>query len=286
MAALDFPASPVDGQEYNGYVWVASLGAWRLLPIEPSIDLDMLADVAITTPVAGQKLIYNGTNWINLTGYVLVNTLYYTSNSTFTKATYPWLRAIRVRVQGAGGGGGGVPFAGSGSFAASAGAGAGGYAESFITNISGLASSITVTVGAGGNGGAAGNNNGAAGGNSSFGSTVIGNGGAGGGGQNAFTFWITSAGGIGGSGTGDLVIPGGDGQSGNPVNANGGYGGLGGQSVLGEVALANSAWQSAGAGTNGKLYGGGGSGAAVGQNFGGAAGGNGAAGIVIVELYA
>ena len=67
-----------------------------------------LAPTNITTPAAGEKLVFDGTNWVNLEGYVYVDTVYFTSSGTFTKATYPWLRAIRVKCQGAGGGGGGV----------------------------------------------------------------------------------------------------------------------------------------------------------------------------------
>ena len=32
MAALDFPASPVDGQVYGNYVWDDTIGVWKLLP--------------------------------------------------------------------------------------------------------------------------------------------------------------------------------------------------------------------------------------------------------------
>jgi hypothetical protein len=63
--ALDFPAAPVDGQVYDNYIWVAALDAWRRLPIDPAIPLGNLADVTLTSPVAGQSLIYDGSGWIN-----------------------------------------------------------------------------------------------------------------------------------------------------------------------------------------------------------------------------
>jgi hypothetical protein len=40
-------------------------------------------------------------------GFRFKEAVYFTSNGTFTKADYPWLRAIRVRLVGGGGGGGG-----------------------------------------------------------------------------------------------------------------------------------------------------------------------------------
>jgi hypothetical protein len=253
-------------------------------PSNGSITLaeqDTASDLTVTIPATAGTLLTN-----NSTGYRYVQTLYFTSSGTFTKATYSWLRAIRVRCVGGGGGGGGVTATAAGDFVASGGGGGGGYAESFITDIAGLASSVTVTRGAGGNGGAAGANAGASGGNSSFGSAVIGNGAAGGSGQVAYSFWLVSTGGVGGEGTGDLVIKGGSGMSGNNVNTNGGYGGTGGATVLGMTALPAIAWQSSVAGTNGNLYGTGGSGAASTQSSTAKAGGNGAAGIVIVDLFA
>jgi hypothetical protein len=92
------------------------------------------------------------------TGYRYNSTVYFTSNGTFTKADYPWLRAIRVRLVGGGGGGGGVAATASTTASAGTGGGGGGYAERFYTNVSSLGASVSVTVGAGGaaNSGAAG----------------------------------------------------------------------------------------------------------------------------------
>jgi len=211
--------------------------------------------------------------------------LYYTSSGTFTKASYPNIRAIVVKCQGAGGGGGGTTATTSGQFAAGSGGGGGAYSEELITDIVGLASSVTVTVGTGSSGVSTGTAT--QGGSSSFGSLASAVGGYGGRTQGAQNFWIiTAPGGGGDSGVGDLFIKGGTGESGNPVNTNGGYGGRGGSSQLGTGARAVVAWQSSVNGLNGNLYGGGGSGAATSAPYSAKTGGNGANGIVIVELYA
>jgi hypothetical protein len=315
--ALNFPDTPVDGEVYENYQWDDTAGVWNLVPslvqaryvISPTaplspqdgdawfnstdgvtyiyyVDVDSgqwvqtgdpalgyltlgaLSDTDITTPTAGEKLVFDGTNWVNLEGYVYVDTVYFTSSGTFAKADYPWLRAVRVKVQGAGGGGGNRLSLTE----ASAGGAGGGYAESFITDISGLDASVTVTVGAGGSGGASGaSNNGTTGGASSFGTAVVGNGGnssAGGG----------SRGGTGVGGTGDVVFFGADGGSGDlSRNSPGGTGGsshLGGGGQGGRGGGGDFA-------EPGRLYGGAGGGSV--GNFGGK---DGAAGIVIVELYA
>jgi hypothetical protein len=218
-------------------------------------------------------------------GYRYVDTIYYTSNSTFTKATYPWLRAIRVKCQGAGGGGGGSVGQGAGLSG-----GGGAYGEAFITDIAGLDASVTVTRGAGGAGGAAGNNNGSAGGQSAFG-TITADGGGGGNGSGA----VTVPGGgslLGGRGSGttanaDLTIAGGNAGQGQVLRATGvGSGGvvgsLAGRSFLGSEGAPHSGAVSGAAGSQGG--GGGGGYAGTGEaSIAGLAGGN---GIVIVELFA
>ena len=87
------------------------------------------------------------------TGYRYHSTLYFTSSGTFTKASYPWLRAIRVFVTGGGGGGGGGESAtGSGQLSVGGGGGGGATAVKFLL-ASSLGASETVTVGGGGAGG-------------------------------------------------------------------------------------------------------------------------------------
>jgi len=62
---LDFPTNPVDGQVYDGFIWVDALDAWRRLPADPSIPLGLLEDVTLTTPTIDEVLKYDGTQWVN-----------------------------------------------------------------------------------------------------------------------------------------------------------------------------------------------------------------------------
>jgi hypothetical protein len=249
---------------------------------------------AIPTPVEGMVAYledsntieaYNSTAWVTVANagtasFNLVETLYFTSNGTFTKATYPWLRAVKVKVQGAGGGGGGTS---NGTSGAGGGGAGGGYGEAFITDISGLDSSITVTRGAGGAGAANRNVSATDGGDSSFGSLVIGTGGSKAGSAG-------SAGdGVGASGSAlELTISSSGGGAGFFTGRS--PGGTGGSSFLGGGARGSFARDGASrnsVGASGSLYGGGGGGATA-DSIEGAdlAGGSGANGIVIVELYA
>jgi hypothetical protein len=218
-------------------------------------------------------------------GYQLVQTLYFTSSGTFSKATYPWLRAIKVKCQGAGGSGGGAAATGSNNIAIpSAGAG-GAYAESFITDIAGLASSITVTRGAGGAAPSAGANNGNNGGASSFGSLVSANGGTGGGGGTSqgvsgFPSFVPAATTVG---TGDLVVPGSSSFAGPQTRADFIFAVPSGGSFLGGSTINGLDSQN---GITGVGYGGGGTGGQNAQSQSAKSGGAGANGIVIVELYA
>lgn len=61
--ALDFPASPNDGDEYEDFYWDAAAGIWRRkLTVT---NLGDLTDTTITDPQANQSLVYNGTSWVN-----------------------------------------------------------------------------------------------------------------------------------------------------------------------------------------------------------------------------
>jgi hypothetical protein len=220
-------------------------------------------------------------------GFRFKEAVYFTSNGTFTKADYPWLRAIRVRLVGGGGGGGGCATTSANQVAVGRSGGAGAYAESFITDIAGLSASVTVTTGSGGAGGAAGNNNGADGGTSSFGVVVSANGGNFGAGTAA----ITVPGVLGGTATqatasGDLTIPG-AGVSGQAFPLAATISTIrGAESLFG--AGGNVLFTATGAaGNSGTGKGSGGSGGGNVENQATArAGGAGGAGIVIVELYA
>jgi hypothetical protein len=223
-------------------------------------------------------------------GYVFKETVYFTSSGTFTKATYPWLRAIRVKCQGGGGGGSGGVATNASQYCVGGSGGGGGYAESFITDIAGLDASVTVTVGSGGAGGAAGNNPGSTGGTSSFGSLVSGLGAVGGYVPALYatstTLVVRLTGPSGGaSGTGNLIVHGRQGQSAaSGFSSNFVLSEPGGDSFLGSGALmlANNTTRA----ENGFNWGGGGGGRASSINQSAAAGGAGGPGIVIVELYA
>lgn len=221
------------------------------------------------------------------TGYRLLQTLYFTSSGTFSKGSYPLAKAVRVRLVGAGGGG-------SGSAATSTapqisfgnGGGGGGYAEALIP-VSSLATSETVTVGAGGT--STGAAPGTAGGTSSFGSLVSASGGGGGLRKIADQYGSYVGTAAGGAGTlGDLLLTGSPGGMGDNAGSGIGSSGSGGDSVLGGGGWSKGSGGSGSsqAGAPGGNYGGGGAGAlstsSSAQNNGGA----GAPGIVIVELYA
>jgi hypothetical protein len=223
---------------------------------------------------------------------VYSRTVYYTSTgtSTFTKADYPGIKAVKVRVIGGGAGGGGGATCGVNEWAGGGGGGGGGYSEKYILATA-IGTAETVTVGAGGNAGSAGNNNGSAGGTSSFGSHCSATGGSGGDGSAAVANVFGSDGGVGGTGTGgDINMPGQRGGEGFTIpNSSANYfnaaiAGSGGDSVIG-VGATNRATVSALTGTNGGVYGGGGEGATVTESQSSRAGGAGASGIVIVDIF-
>jgi hypothetical protein len=219
-------------------------------------------------------------------GYQFAETVYFTSNGTFTKATYPWLRAIRVKVQGAGGGGAGVGATGAGVVAVGQNGAGGAYAESFITDIAGLSASVTVTIGAGGAGGAAGGNDGAAGGNASFGALVSANGGSGGQQFGGITPYQTLAPmGRQPTATGDFTVAGRISEGTHLINVGRVLTAAGGGSFLGDGATPLNTTTGAN-GTNG-IRGGGGVSAVNCENQATTrTGGSGGDGMVIVELYA
>lgn len=227
----------------------------------------------------------SGTTYQGTAIYRLVDTLYYTSAGTavFTKANYPWLRKVIVKVVGGGGGSAGVSSAAG---RAAGGGGGGGYAEKAIL-AGALGATENVVVGAGGTAGAAGDNAGGTGGTSSFGTHCSATGGSPGA-VAVVTNTLGAAGGAGGDGGngsgGDLNLRGDDGGCTiqGPTGVTAAYGG---GSVFG--AMRNGARTTTGfAGQPGRPYGGGAVGA-INLTAGGArAGGAGADGIVIIDLYA
>lgn len=204
------------------------------------------------------------------------------TDGTFEKGDYPWLRAVKVTCVGGGGGGGGSAITDGSQNSEAGSGGGGGTGISFVLE-SALDPSESITVGDGGSGGTIGQN-GNAGGSSSFGGHASGEGGLGGaGGVAASTGRNRNQGGAGGNATGGIAIRGQDGHHGivlqgafQFVNASGGSTHGGGRRPL--FSLNTD-------GDNGYFYGGGGTGARSDSNSSGNVGGNGANGIVIVELY-
>lgn len=285
------PATPFDGQQiyetdtHKFLIWNSSSSTW----VDPSTAVPYATDGEAIAGTLTDKAV--NPHGLKATvddrlenSYRIRQTLYYTSSGTFAKATYPWLRALKVKLVGGGGAGGGVPGGGSGN-AVGTGGGGGGYAESFITDITGLSSPETVTVGAGGIG--ANNSNGGNGGTSSFGALVAATGGEGGYKKIKDSYAVYVRPGYGGAGTaGDLQITGQGGTVGN-ASASLGAAGSGGSSMLGGGAAPDATGSGSGQldGKDGGNYGGGGSGAWAAGSYGPKKGGNGAPGIVIVELY-
>jgi hypothetical protein len=207
-----------------------------------------------------------------LRGFQFIGRLVFTADGTFSKADPLGtgdigLRAVQVTAVGSGGGG-------AQTTAVSGGGGGGAACRISFINVASLGASESVTIAAGGAGGD--EAVGAAGGASSFGSLVIAGGGDGG---------RTDQGGPGGTGgTGDLVLAGQSGTSGSRVTLDGtrhllGGGGSSGGGFGGGAAQHIRANFS---GQNGRGFGGGGGGG-VGS---GQTGGDGFAGLVIVDLYA
>ncbi len=179
----------------------------------------------------------------------------------------------KVKAWGGGGGGGGTAYVAG---ALATGGGGGEYREGYFT---GLAGSITATIGAGGVGGAAdGANAGADGGATSFGALLTANGGGGGAGSASGVPLTNGAGGSGGSG-GSLDLPGMPGEGG--LTTSGLILGLGGGAAFGSGHSHFNA--SGGTGFNGgagQFPGQGG-----GNGAGGGAGASGSDGLMVVELY-
>jgi hypothetical protein len=220
--------------------------------------------------------VYDGAGWASVgggTGFSFQERVVFTADGTFSKASYPYLRAIRVKLVGGGGGGGSA----SAIEACAGGGGGGGFADGFITDIAGLDSGVTITVGEGGAAGVS-SGNGGDGGSSSFGTAISATGGSGGQGR------TTAGGGIGGSpGTGsggDININGQSGFTGLAVTPR--QAGRGGDSQFGRGGVQ---FGTASNGITGNGFGGGGSGG-VANSATVRTGGTGADGVVILELFA
>jgi len=180
---------------YRGYPRVPNLaladGKGAINRLADAIDADVAALVA---------------------GMRLLTIVHFTSSGSFSKGAYAGIKAVEVEVIGAGGGSGAARATSGSQISFGCGGGGGGYGHGFILAGS-LASSETVTVGAGGIAGTSGSPDGGTGGASAFGAFV--NAAGGGGGTGALVSTGASGGaflaGNGGAVTGtavDLSAPG------------------------------------------------------------------------------
>ncbi len=227
----------------------------------------------------GNILQSNGTIWQSSSGGVIIGRQTLTSGTTYTPTA--GTRKIWIRMWGGGGAGGGCNATAG---CAGGGGGSGGYAEYFLTNVSGT---YTYSIGAGGVGVASAN--GGAGGNTTFNTgvtTITAFGGSGGAfvsGTAAIKFMLGGAGGVV-STNGHVNAAGVPGEMGMTSTVNtvvmsgsGGSTSLGGGGIgrnttgNGNAAVANT--------------GSGGSGAAKTAAAGTNAGGNGAAGVIIITEF-
>lgn len=227
----------------------------------------------------GSILQSNGTTWVAASSGVLFNRQTLTSGTTYTPT--PGTKEILIRMWGGGGAGGGCNATAG---CAGGGGGSGGYAEYYLTNVSGT---YTYGIGAGGVGvvGAAGG----AGGNTTFNTGVT---------------TITAFGGSGGafiSGTAAIkFILGGAGgalSTNGHVNGAGVPGGMGMTSTVNTVVMSGSGGSTAlGGGGIGRNTTGAGNAAVANTGSGGSggaktaaagtnAGGNGAAGVIIITEF-
>lgn len=210
----------------------------------------------------------------------------FSTSGDFTIGDYPGAQSVVVHVQGGGGGGGGCAASTGSDAAVGAGGGAGQYRRGRIA-VASLAASETVTIGPGGSGGPDGNTNGSAGGSSSFGTHITAVGGNGG--QSEATPSTSPEIMVGGSSTsggsgGDLTIEGGSGLNGTHKDFVAQQG-SGGASVYANSNRGNGT-NAGGSGAGATGPGGGGAGGH--NNPGGStarSGGDGGAGLVIVEVW-
>lgn len=222
----------------------------------------------------------------NSSGYTgrLLNVQVFTDSGTYTPSA--GTKKFRARLVGGGGAGGGAAASTtSGRVAAGHGGGAGTYGETGLIDASSV-SSVPVTVGSGGTGSLGGD--GSAGGSSSFGSYITAPGGGGGsyGASTSTTQTAVNDDNNGNACTGSAVLMSVGGQGGRgqfSLNASTTKGGPGGSSVLG---AGGAAFTKSIKGGNGSGYGAGGAGSITIYNNAATAGGDGTAGIVIVEEYA
>lgn len=238
------------------------------------------------------RLVWDGSAWAKVGGGSFIQ-----SFLTGTAATWkcPWTGTFKATVVGGGGGGGGARAFASNTSVGAGGGGGGGTAIKALAEVAGA--TLTYTIGAAGTAGASTPTDGGDGGDSTLSDgavTLTGGKGHGGVREDNNSPTMTPAGGSGGTASGgDLGITGqggGAGTSTNGITAAGGEGGMGGSSFLGGGGHGTSCGPSAStngsAGIAGGSYGGGGSGASAETTSADtkAAGGAGAAGVIVIEF--
>lgn len=253
--------------------------------LEPAANTSVIQFATQIPSVVGQvwtALDTSGSGaWQNAAGGTSPTSQVLTSSGTYT--TPAGATFLKVTIVGDGAGGGGAPNPGTGNSCGGGGGGAGAVCIAWITS---PAASYPYVIGTGGTGGT-GAATGLAGTGSWFASssTYVAGGGAAGPSGGVAPFVTPSTGNaLGGVASGGMVnLNGGDGGCGFCFSPNNGLGGYGGSNAFaGQVAGPSSITN----GAHGYPFGGGGSGA---SNVGAAGmdttGGNGAAGIIIVEEY-
>lgn len=293
LPRIDIIVFKVEDSQYSGSINSSSLVAVTgtpagspAAPAAPanSIILAQVAVAALDTSISNAEITDTRT-YLQPTssGFMFKQLVLFTSSGSFTKATYPGIRAIKVHVQAPGGGSGGVAATAAGQASFSGPGGGGGYTEEWIL-ASALSTSETVTIGAVGAAGASGANNGGTGGTTSFGSHCSATGGTGGIGSAATAGSQATAGGVGGTGTGgDINITGGDGTNVVIITASNIKNGNAGSSMLGNGRQAPQATSATG--VAGYDYGTGGQSSSNGASQSARTGAAGGAGIVIVHVY-
>jgi len=252
----------------NQFINTNDLGSFLAVYGGPFISDDDDTDTTNelqTLQLEGNMLSISGGNTISLPlpmmGAAFGSLQLFTENGEWIRPE--GCKAVLVKVQAGGGGGGWDSYL----YGCAGGGGAGGYAEAWIND---PPDTVAISVGAGGTGATLAASDGTSGGDSSFGELVLAGGGSAGRGSSPYN------GGSGGSSSGGYInISGGDGWG---TNGNGQLHvwNSGGSSSLGSGGSFNGLVESTG---NGRGYGSGGAGR-------GAAGGNGAPGVVIVyEFY-
>ena len=267
-----------------------------------SIDITLDGAVFTVAPGATVALGYDGTAVYDITGaaegaeldgrvevledrttpgYIYGGRLYIESSGTFQKATYPGLKAVRIFAVGGGGGVAGVPATSAGEQQVVGSAGSGGLSVSWV-EAGDLATSETVTIGAGGE-------LDSTGGTTSFGAHAVANGGA-----TGATSTVAADGGAPGvldGAVGNERISIGHGGGGAFASPRIGAGNFVMIDPGGASPLGGDSWRSRSATvtghvtTGGRGYGGGATGGGHLQNQGAKDGADGADGVVIVDLY-